>query len=325
MAVNTDERVADRYRAFSRQQTRGKSPLYEELTARIAEDEELVGLISGLPAGNKQQPNLLLAAVRYLGGPYEDWAAFRSWVAAHWDSVREVILARFTQTNEAARCATLLPVLAGLPQPLALLEVGASAGLCLYPDRYRYAYDGGPDFGAEGSPAVFRCRTAGGVPVPRAVPEVVWRGGIDLNPLDVGDPGDVRWLESLIWPGQEHRVRQLRAAIEAVRGAPGAHIVQGDLVDRVAEVAARAAAEAPDATLVVFHTAVLTYLPLARRQRFAELVRALPGHWVSNEHHSVLPWLGGPRPDDGHLLTLAVDGRPVALTDGHGQSVEWLE
>jgi phage protein U len=45
---------------------------------------------------------------------------------------------------------------------------------------------------------------------------------------------------------------------------------------------------------------------------------------VSNEHQSVLPRLGGPRSDNEHLLTLAVDGRPVALTDGHGQSVEWL-
>ena len=34
----------------------------------------------------------------------------------------------------------LLPVLAQLPQPLALLEVGASAGLCLMLDSYGYDY-----------------------------------------------------------------------------------------------------------------------------------------------------------------------------------------
>jgi hypothetical protein len=47
---------------------------------------------------------------------------------------------RRTQTNEPARCATLLPLLALLPQPLALLEIGASAGLCLLPDLYSYKY-----------------------------------------------------------------------------------------------------------------------------------------------------------------------------------------
>ena len=51
---------------------------------------------------------------------------------------------RSTKTNEPRRCAGLLPVLAGIAGPLALLEVGASAGLCLYPDRYSYSYDGLP-------------------------------------------------------------------------------------------------------------------------------------------------------------------------------------
>jgi hypothetical protein len=53
-----------------------------------------------------------------------------------------VILARRTQTNEAARCAVLLPALAQLPQPLALIDAGASAGLTLLADRYSYDYAG---------------------------------------------------------------------------------------------------------------------------------------------------------------------------------------
>ncbi|MGX1882541.1 DUF2332 domain-containing protein [Streptomyces sp. NPDC055287] len=311
---------ADRYREFSEQQARGISPAYAELTARISEDRDFCALIAGLPPGNKQQPNLLLAAVRFLGGPYEQWAPFREWTLAHWDDVRAVMLDRFTQTNEPARCATLLPLLAALPQPLALIEVGASAGLCLHPDRYAYRYNGGATLGT--SPVTFDCRTEGPVPLPTALPDIAWRAGIDLNPLDPTDEEDVRWLQSLIWPGRAERPRQQLAAIEAVRTAPGPLIVRGDLVDELPALAARAPA---DATLVVFHTAVLTYLPLARREEFARLVRDLPGHWISNEHHTVLPWLDAPAPDDEHLLTLALDERAVAFTAPHGQGLHWFD
>ncbi|GAA2964277.1 DUF2332 domain-containing protein [Streptomyces enissocaesilis] len=319
MVVNSTRSVTDRYREFSEQQARGVSPAYAELTARISEDEELCALIAALPPGNKQQPNLLLAAVRFLGGPHERWTPFRAWTLAHWDAVRAVVLTRFTQTNEPARCATLLPLLAALPQPLALIEVGASAGLCLHPDRYAYRYDGGAVLGS--SPATFDCRTEGPAPLPTALPDIAWRAGIDLNPLDPTDEDDVRWLQSLIWPGRAERPRQQLAAIEAVRTAPRPRLVRGDLVDELPALAADAPA---DATLVVFHTAVLTYLPLARREEFAALVRALPGHWISNEHHTVLPWLDAPAPDDEHLLTLALDERAVAFTAPHGQSLHWF-
>ncbi|MBT2529588.1 DUF2332 domain-containing protein [Streptomyces sp. ISL-99] len=320
MVVNNAQSVADRYREFSEQQASGVSPAYAELTARISEDQDFCAHIAALPPGNKQQPNLLLAAVRHLGGPYEQWAAFRDWTLAHWDDVREVMLARFTQTNEPARCATLLPLLATLPQPLALIEVGASAGLCLHPDRYAYRYNDGAVLGS--SPVTFDCRTEGPAPLPTALPDIAWRAGIDLNPLDPTDEEDVRWLQSLIWPGQAERPRRLLAAIEAVRTAPSPRIVRGDLVDELPALAAGAPA---DATLVVFHTAVLTYLPLARREEFAALVRELPGHWISNEHHTVLPWLDAPAPDDEHLLTLALDERAVAFTAPHGQSLHWFD
>ncbi|MFJ5680668.1 DUF2332 domain-containing protein [Streptomyces sp. NPDC093097] len=361
--VNTPQEVADRYREFSRQQARGRSDAHEELTARIGQDDEFCELLSGsLPAGNKQQPNLLLAAVRYLDGPHAElgprgavaYGRWREWTVRHWDEVRSVIVRRSTQTNEPARCAALLPLLARLPQPLALLEVGTSAGLCLHPDRYRYRYvqeagrgTGGPhgsaavEGGAPESPLTFTCRTSGSVPgddggaaaLPGDLPEIVWRGGIDLDPLDpVGNADDLRWLRALVWPGDEARAARLTAAVEAVRTAPRPVLVRGDLVDELPALAAQAP---PEATLVVFHSSVLNYLPPARREEFARLVRSLlaerngGGHWISQEHHSVLPWITAPEhrslgPEDGLLLTLAVDERPVALTGPHGQSVHWL-
>ncbi|POX39770.1 DUF2332 domain-containing protein [Streptomyces sp. Ru73] len=359
MVVNSAQAVADRYADFSWQQARGESDAHEELTARISRDPEFCDFLgASLPPGDKRQPGLLLAAVRYLDGPHAaqgprgDFAyrTWREWTIRHWDDVRDVLTRRSAEYDEPARCAALLPLLAGLPQPLALLEAGASAGLCLYPDRYRYRYDGGPETGGPGSPVVLPCRTSPGTPVPAAPPRIVWRAGIGPDPLDAADPDDVRWLRALDWPeagsgtdagsgtGAEGGVGPgagagggpgvgpgVGSALEAVRGAPPASLVRGDLLDELPALAARAPREA---TLVVFHTDALGRLPLERREEFVRVVRSLladrPGHWVSLEHHDVLPWLPGPRPADPYRLTLAVDGRPVAFTGRRGRSVEWL-
>ena len=101
--------------------------------------------------------------------------------------------------------------------PLALIEVGASAGLCLFPDRYDYAWpplgglrgSGGTAPDRRAPPARCRCRAAH--------PEVAWRGGVDLNPLDVADPDAMAWLENLVWPEQDERRERLRTAVEVAR------------------------------------------------------------------------------------------------------------
>src|SRR2546423_7082793 len=123
--------TAELYREFGEREARGESPTYERLSLAVADDRGLLALIDTLPEP-KRQPNLLYAAARYLGGPVDPPSAFSRWALAHWPSLAATMRERRTQTNEPGRCASLLPVLARLPQPLALLEVGASAGLCLY-------------------------------------------------------------------------------------------------------------------------------------------------------------------------------------------------
>ncbi|GAB7047044.1 DUF2332 domain-containing protein [Catenuloplanes indicus] len=297
-----------RYAAFA-QEACGVSPVYEGLARAVAGDAELLALIDGLPEA-KRQPNLLFGTVRLLGGPVESWAGFRAFVVERWNAVAREMRARITQTNEAGRCALLLPVLASLPQPLALLEVGASAGLCLYPDRYSYRY--GPHALGDGVP-VLHCESD---LLPSRRPEVVWRAGIDLNPLDVRSAADLAWLDALIWPEHEHRRTRLRQAAAVVAADPPL-LVRGDLVEALPSLAARAPA---GATLVVFHTSVLYLVPPEPRAAFVSLVRSLPGHWISNEAPDVLtPGAAGPPP--GYHNMLALDGRPLAWTRGHGQGM----
>lgn len=321
----TPAETAEEYRRFARVQARGSSPAYERLAEAVAASGPVLDLLATLPEA-KRQPNLLFGVGRLLGAPVMDPDAFTAWVAEHWHDVRPEVLARSTQTNEAARCATLLPVLAGIPGPLALLEVGASAGLCLYADRYRYEYrhrDGAVTAVGAGPGVTLPCRLDNDVPVPDRLPEVVWRAGLDLHPLDVTSGDDLAWLEALVWPEHEERRRRLHAAAEVLRSDPPL-LVAGDLVEHLPALAARAPA---GATLVVFHSAVLAYAAPERRRRFAEVVRGLPGHWVANEAPTVLEDLveppAEPEPEPGRFL-VARDGAPVAWSDPHGQSLFWL-
>jgi hypothetical protein len=185
--VEDVEHLAAGYREFAAREGR-RSPLYAELAAGVAADAEVLGWLSGLPQG-KRQPNLVFAAARLVAGTPSDWPELRGVLATRRAEVEREVLARRTQTNEPARCALLLPALAALPQPLALLEVGASAGLCLLPDRYAYAYGGRriePSVPVTPDPPLFRCRAGEGVPLPQRNVDVAWRAGLELHPLDLG-------------------------------------------------------------------------------------------------------------------------------------------
>ncbi len=181
--------AAARYREFARE-AHGRSAAYETLADAVASDRAVLGFLGTLPE-SKRQPNLLFAAARYLLGEAADIAALRGLLERNAAGLAEVMLARRTQTNEPARCATLLPALAGLPAPLALIEVGASAGLTLLFDRYSYDFGGQAIRGTDPEAPVLRCAVHGPVPVPAAVPDIAWRAGLDLNPLDVASEDDM--------------------------------------------------------------------------------------------------------------------------------------
>ena len=191
--------VARIYRKFGRLEARGRSAAYEVLAESVAGDAALVSFIASLPP-DKRQPNLLFAAARYLLGAPPAIGSLRDLASQSRAELTALILARRTQTNEPARCAVLLPALAQLPQPLALIEAGASAGLNLLVDRYSYDYAGHRLAGLDPDAPTLRCEPRGPVPLPARIPAISWRAGLDLNPLDVTREDDVRWLSCLVWP-----------------------------------------------------------------------------------------------------------------------------
>lgn len=312
------------YRWFAAHEAAGSSPTYERLALAVARETDLLEGLDRLPP-SKRQPNLLFAAATHLGAPM-DVSGFVAWVVERWDDVEEVMTARSTQTNEAARTSAFLPLLAAIDGPITLVEVGTSAGLCLYPDRYAIAYDDRPPL--VDSPVEIPVATAGPVPIPDRVPEIVVRVGIDLHPLDVADPEDVAWLRACIWPEHEARRRRLDAAVALVSTDPP-RLVAGDLVELIGGVLAEVDA---GTTPVVVHSAVLGYLLAESRAQFASQVLAHPkAMWISNEGPGVVdglttdlrPPASFATPDRLGFLVGVGGATTVALSDPHGAWLTW--
>lgn len=237
-------------------------------------------------------------------------------------------MARPVQTNEVGRSAALLVgylALGAWGLPLRVLEVGASAGLNLWFDRYRYE-SGDRAWGPEDSALRFAEPFVGRVPavasVPGGIPEVVDRRGCDLEPIDPATSAGRLRLRSLVWPDQETRRRRLDDAIEVVRGL-GTVVDRADAVDWLGHHLARTER---GALTVVTHSIVLQYLPLERRRTLVELIdeagrRARPDAPVA--------WLRmEPAGEHAEIrLTTWPDGRAevVATSGFHGPPVMVVE
>lgn len=227
---------------------------------------------------------------------------------------------RSTQTNEPHRCTSILPILAGFDEPLAIIEVGASAGLCLLPDKYRYDYGQGI-VGSTGP--IFPCNTEGVVPVPENIPDIVWRAGLDTNPVSLKSEDNIRWLKCLIWPEHIERLHRFEEAIGVARRWP-LQIFEGDLRCDTESLLAKAP---HNVRLVVFHTTVLAYLSSRKEiDDFARLMKSSGVTWISNEAPEVLG-MSPTKPERFQHkgpLVLALDGEPVALSSPHGRWSHWL-
>jgi hypothetical protein len=321
--------IKRQYRQFAETECKGYSDLYYRLALSVSEDDEVAGFIADMPV---PQPNLFLASIQMLTGPAAMPATgseLRAFVRRRGDEVRAVMGTRRTQTNEVGRCAVLLPVLP--PGPVALVEVGASAGLCLLFERYHYEF-GSTRLGAAASRVRLQCTATGPVPLPPTVPRIMWRRGLDVRPIDVHDDDAVRWLLACVWPEHHERRRRLEAAIEAARTDPPV-IRAGDLVDDLPGLLAEAPA---DVQLVVFHSAALSYVSRERRQAFADVLAHASKRrdliWLANEATGVVPELPAVAPSGSLRFLVArmhfANGQRrselLALAHPHGAALAWL-
>lgn len=316
--------IDELYRWFA-SETAPTSAIWTRLCLWVADHPEVNRRLDPLP-GLKRQPNLFLGALKYLGAPVEPGPTFAAWIDHHWDAVERVIMSRFTQTNEPGRCAVLAPMLASLPQPITLLEVGPSAGLCLLPDRYRYDLGDGvaaPQAATPDAPLMVS-KVDGTPPGDVRSLAVAARAGLDANPLDAADPDDVRWLRSLVWPGEDARESRLAACL-AVGASESLTLMKGDLrtdLDRLFSLVK------PGTTPVVQHSATLAYLPREDRDAFEASVRSAGVHWLSFEGPSVMTSIKNRLTDrdawdDTPNFVVALDGQPIGRASAHGGWVRW--
>ena len=345
-----EQALSAQFTRFATLEAREASPLYERLALGVADDEGLLALAA---KGREEQPapNVLFASVHLLllSGVQDDLAAFypsitdlasargdpfphfRRFCHEHADAIAEMLRERRVQTNVVERCGLLLPAFGIIARrsggkPLALVEVGASAGLNLLWDRYSFDYSGGRRWGSPVSPVRIETELRGAhePALPEEAVAVAERTGIDLNPIDVRDHDAVEWLRALVWPEERQQRQRLDAAVALARTTPPT-LLRGDALDLLPGVLG----SAPQGTaLCLYHTHTLNqFSPEARRQ-FARLLADAGAerdlYWLSIEYR---PTATG---DASPTLTLVAfeNGEHaeqiLASCDHHGRWLEWL-
>ena len=157
---------------------------------------------------------------------------------------------------------------------------------------------------------------------PLRLPDIVWRGGIDLAPLDARDDSDRRFLTTLVWPGEEGRAQRIEAALDVAAADPP-EIVRGDATDPA--VLASMIGRAPrDATLVITTPGVLPYIPRADRNTLIAALTAAEAVWITIDPPTLHEaWHPSIDISSWEGFVLARDAHPLAAVDPLGAFVEW--
>jgi hypothetical protein len=341
-------------------------PVYQAICRLVAADSGLIELLNETPL-ERRRPNLWLAALhdclldkpdhrlasyfpscggrRAPDGELQD--ALRSFANQAQIGLRKRLRERSTQTNEIGRCAVLYPALQeiarrGQDRPLALLDLGCSAGLNLGVDAYRYDYGeftlGAPD---DADVPIIACELKGASRPDPALPppRVARRLGIDPSSVDLHDEVDVRWLRACIWPSERTRALRFGQAVALAR-------TQQWAVRRVADCTGAIERWLDDLPgnlqPVIFNSWVLAYFETTALERHIDtvvnLVRARGAIWLSAEDESIgvasatAESAGSSKTGGESELVWTLCSRSantvqfevLARSQGHGRWMRWL-
>ncbi|HET6651076.1 MAG TPA: DUF2332 domain-containing protein [Nocardioides sp.] len=345
--------LAQTYRRFGEVDAAETSPLYARVAVAMSESGEALRAIESAPA-RRRGPTAILAALHDLALAGRAPALAAAYSTADGDAaaaaaidtllqMTEAVVAiavrRKPLTDETGRCAVLYPAVAEAARrvgatAVGLIDVSCGAGLNLNVDRVSITYGDGQLLGDPTSPVRLSCSIVGDRPVPRRkIPEVVARVGVDVDPVDVSDPEEARWLCACLPPDQPERAARLEAEMSlTVTAAP--RLLRGDAL----EVLPDAFASVPAAALpVVTTTWALSQFTLESRLRFLQrLDEAAAGRavaWVSAEGVGVapaVPTLGDRRASGHSIIGLAVlegaslSSEAVGRCWSRGRLLAWL-
>ena len=346
VAFDAGGTLAERFRSHM-----GDAPtVYGYAMRGMADDWEAGGVTREVCRGWEDSPTGTVVQLRYLAGVFrivlrgeapelaafypclggqrpasEVWPVMRSVVAAHVPEL-QAALPVVPQTNEPGRSAVLLLGLFeavrrhGIRR-IRLLELGASAGLNLYVDRFRYAGPGWA-WGPPDSPLMLATEA------PQVAPEdveIVARRGCDLDPVDPTTAEGADRLRSFVWPWHVSRHERLADAIAVARAEQSAG--RAAVVDRAGAgtwLDEQLSTPSPDALTVVWQSITRMYWPPEEGHRVDALIAAartrMPLTHITMEHPDQVV--------DGQVVharhaALAVDGDVLGEVHPHGIPV-WV-
>lgn len=334
--------IAVRFENFAVYECKDSSQLYEFLSLKIAENEEILTLCLEARQG-QPIPNLLFGAVHYLlfkGKSHplqayypsltnsakeitdETFSCFKDFCQLYKNEIIPLLKDKLVQTNEVRRCAYLYPTFSLIyektKQPLALIEIGTSAGLQLLWDEYSYTYGMDKTYGNKNSSVRITSEIKGSnLPkLPSESPPVASKVGLDLHVVNLRDAEDYLWLKALMWPEHAERLTLFEAATKCYQESP-VELIEGDgiaLLKAVIKTIPR------DTTLCVFHTHVANQIPEELKYKLLDKIKEI-GSKRDVFHLYNNMW------DRKLHLDYYLDGveynETIGETDGHGRWFEW--